>query len=368
MKYMYILLGIIFSVVMSATILLKQPQFGKLPSGARLERIKKSPNYRNGAFQNQSVTPDLTDGATYFSVGKEFFFGKNKRVSPSDSIPSTKTDLLKLDRNQDVLVWFGHSSYYLQISGKRFLVDPVLSGVASPVSFTTKAFKGTDRYTPNDIPEIDYLLISHDHYDHLDYKTIVQLQPKVKQVICGLGTGEHLEYWGYNPAKIMEKDWNEQIDLADGFTVYTVPARHFSGRGFKRNQALWTSYVLQTPTQKIFIGGDSGYDKHFAEIGEKFGPLDLVILENGQYNKSWKYIHMLPDQILQAAKDLKAKRLFPVHSGKFALAIHAWDEPLKLLMENNKTENLKIITPMIGEQVNLQDTTQQFSQWWLGVN
>lgn len=353
---------------MSATILLKQPQFGKLPSGERLERIKKSPNYRNGAFQNQSPTPDLTDGATYFSVSKEFFFGRNKRATPTDSIPSTKTDLLHLDPNQDVLVWFGHSSYFMQISGKRFLVDPVLSGAASPVSFTTKAFKGTDRYTPDDLPEIDYLLISHDHYDHLDYKTILKLKSKVKTVVCALGTGEHLEYWGYDPAKILEKDWHEEIKLDNGFTVHTVPARHFSGRGLKRNQALWTSYVLQTPTQKLFIGGDSGYDKHFAEIGEKFGPFDLVILENGQYNKSWKYIHMLPGEILQAAQDLKAKRIFPVHSGKFALGLHAWDEPLKLLMEDNKTENLKIITPIIGEQVNLQDTTQQFSQWWLGVN
>ncbi|WP_228466976.1 MBL fold metallo-hydrolase [Adhaeribacter swui] len=353
---------------MSTTIFLRQAQFGKLPSGARLERIKKSPNYRNGAFQNESFTPDLAEGVTYFSVAKDFFFGKNKRATPTDSIPSTKTDLLHLDPKQDVLVWFGHSSYFMQVDGKRFLVDPVLSGAASPVSFTTKAFKGTDRYTPDDLPEIDYLLISHDHYDHLDYETILKLKPKVKTIICALGTGEHLEYWGYDPAKIIEKDWNEEVNLGDGFSVHTVPARHFSGRGFKRNQALWTSYVLQTPTQKLFIGGDSGYDKHFAAIGEKFGPFDLVILENGQYNQSWRYIHMLPEQILQAAKDLKAKRIFPVHSAKFNLGLHAWDEPLKLIMENNKSEHLKIITPMIGEQVNLNDTTQQFSQWWVGVN
>lgn len=346
---------------------LKQAKFGKLPTGKRLERIKQSPNYKNGSFQNQSITPDLTEGANYYTVGKEFFFGQNKNVSPAGEIPSTKTDLLNLDLKENILVWFGHSSYYLQIDGKRILVDPVLSGVASPFSFSTKAFRGTDRYTTNDIPQIDYLFISHDHWDHLDYETISQLKPKIKKVICGLGTGEHFEYWGFDPNTIIEKDWNEEIVLDKGFTAHTVPARHFSGRGLTRNKALWTSYVLQTPTMQIFIGGDSGYDKHFAEIGKTFGTFDLAILENGQYDKSWKYIHLMPDEILQAAKDLNAKRIFPVHSSKFALGNHPWYEPLELIIENNKQENLNIITPMIGEQVNLKDTTQQFSQWWKGL-
>lgn len=346
---------------------LKQAKFGKLPTGKRLERIKQSPNYKNGSFQNQSITPDLTEGANYYTVSKEFFFGQNKNVSPVDEIPSTKTDLLNLDLKENILVWFGHSSYYLQIDGKRILVDPVLSGVASPFSFSTKAFRGTDRYTTNDIPQIDYLFISHDHWDHLDYKTILKIKPKIKKVICGLGTGEHFEYWGFDPNKIIEKDWDEKIVLDEGFTAHTVPARHFSGRGLTRNKALWTSYVLQTPTMQIFLGGDSGYDKHFAEIGKTFGAFDLAILENGQYDKSWKYIHLMPDEILQAAKDLNAKRIFPVHSSKFALGNHPWYEPLELIIENNKQENLNIMTPMIGEKVNLKDTTQQFSRWWKGV-
>jgi L-ascorbate metabolism protein UlaG (beta-lactamase superfamily) len=341
--------------------------FGKLPNGDRLERIKQSPNYKNGAFQNQSVTPDLTDGATYYSVTKEFIFGKKERVSPVDKIPSVKTNLLNLNRDENVLVWFGHSSYFIQLDGKRILVDPVLSGNASPFSFTTKAFKGTDVYTTDDIPEIDYLFISHDHYDHLDYKTIVKLRPKIKNIICGLGTGEHIEHWGYDKNSIIEKDWNEKIILHDTFIAHTTPARHFSGRGLKRNQALWTSYVLQTPSMQLFLGGDSGYDNHFKEIGKTFGEFDLAILENGQYDKSWKHIHLMPHEILQAAKDLNTKRIFPVHSSKFALGNHSWDEPLQLITENNTSEKLNIITPMIGERVNLHDATQEFSQWWKGV-
>lgn len=347
--------------------LITMKRFGKMPQGERLTKIKQSPNFRDGAFQNQSVTPQLTDGATYGKVMKEFLIGRPQRATPTDEIPSMKTDLLNLGRDENILVWFGHSSYFMQIDGKRILVDPVLSGSASPFSFMTKAFKGTDRYTTEDLPAIDYLFLSHDHYDHLDYKTIVKLTPKVNKVICGLGTGEHLEYWGYNHDKIIEKDWNETFVLDPGFFVHTVPARHFSGRWFKRNQALWTSFVLQTPGLRIFIGGDSGYDKHFAEIGNTFGGFDLAIMENGQYNKNWKHIHLMPNEILQAAKDLKAKRIFPVHSSKFLLGNHTWDAPLELITENNKTENLNIITPMIGEKVDLNNPDQLFSHWWKEV-
>jgi L-ascorbate metabolism protein UlaG (beta-lactamase superfamily) len=365
---MYLFISFILILIIIVLLFLRHPKFGNLPKGERLEKIKKSPNYKNGSFQNQSITPDLTDGATYYSVFKKFFFEKNKRAYPIDKIPSKKTNLLSLEKSKDILVWFGHSSYFIQIDGKKILVDPVFCGAASPISFTTRAFKGTDRYTVDDIPEIDYLFISHDHWDHLDYETIVKLKSKVKLVICGLGTGEHFERWGYDAGIIIEKDWNEKIVLDNGFIAHSVPARHFSGRGLKRNQALWTSYVLQTPSMQIFIGGDSGYDTHFAEIGKTFGEFDLVILENGQYDKSWKHIHMIPDEILQVAKHLNAKRILPVHSGKFKLGNHAWDDPLKLILENNKTENLSIITPMIGEQVNLKDNNQQFSEWWKGVN
>jgi L-ascorbate metabolism protein UlaG (beta-lactamase superfamily) len=348
--------------------LIEMARFGKMPSGERLAKIKLSPHFKDGAFQNQSVTPQLTGGATYAKVMKQILFGLPKRSAPVDPIPSMKTNLLSLDLHENCLVWFGHSSYFMQVDGKRFLVDPVFSGSGSPFSFMTRAFKGTDRYTTDDLPPIDYLFITHDHYDHLDHKTFRQLIPKVGTIITGLGTGEHLEHWGFDPARILEKDWYQHIDLEPGFTVDTIPARHFSGRWFKRNQALWTSFVLQTPGQKIFIGGDSGYDKHFAEAGHTFGGFDLAILENGQYNAYWKHIHLMPEEILQAAKELKAKRILAVHSSKFALGNHDWDEPLKLITENNIKENLGILTPMIGEKVNLDDHHQVFSQWWKGVN
>jgi L-ascorbate metabolism protein UlaG (beta-lactamase superfamily) len=162
-------------------------------------------------------------------------------------------------------------------------------------------------------------------------------------------------------------DWYEHATLDSGWVANATPARHFSGRGLKRNQTLWASFVLQTPSMKIFIGGDGGYDNHFAEIGKKFGPIDLAILEQGQYNERWKYIHMLPGEVFKAATDLNAKRLLSVHHSKFALSLHAWDEPLNKLIENSKVCTIPVLTPMIGEQVNLKDTSQVFSHWWVGL-
>lgn len=364
-RIMIILFSIVLILVVGVFMFLRLPKFGKLPSGERLEKIEKSPNYRNGSFTNLNHTPQMTGEGGFLKIMKDMFTAKNRR--PVDSIPSVKTDLLNLGRDKDILVWFGHSSYFMQIDGKRFLVDPVFCGNASPFSFMIKSFKGTDIYTPADIPEIDYLIITHDHWDHLDYKTVTKLKPKIRKVITGLGTGAHLESWGYNPAIIVENDWYDHVNLEAGFTIYVTPARHFSGRGTKPNQSLWASFVLQTPASRIFIGGDGGYDEHFAEIGDKFGGFDLAILENGQYNTSWKYIHMMPNEVLQAARDLKAKRLFPVHSSKFALANHSWDKPLKSISEFNKTIKQPLITPIIGEMVYLKDTSQIFEQWWVGL-
>lgn len=363
----FVVIVTIVIFILAVYVVMSQPRFGKLPQGDRLEIIKKSPNYKDGSFQNLSHTPPLAEGVAYSTVIKEMLFDKKERVKPIDKIPSVKTNLFNLNIKQDVLVWFGHSSYFIQLDGKRMLVDPVLSGHASPFSFSIKAFDGAHVYTADDIPEIDFLFITHDHWDHLDYKTIKKLKPKIKTIVCPLGVAQHLEHWDYDTNIIIEKDWHEKIELGNGFTVNTTPARHFSGRTFKRNKSLWTSFVLQTPTHKIFIGGDSGYDTHFAEIGKNFGPFDLAILENGQYDRKWKYIHTLPDEFLQIAKELKATKILPVHSSKFALAAHAWDEPLTKVAENAKKENLTLITPMIGEQVNLKDNTQQFTEWWKGI-
>ncbi|MNK10079.1 metal-dependent hydrolase [compost metagenome] len=363
---MIFFLSLALILAISTYFYMRLPKFGKAPSGQRLALLEQSPNYKDGKFHNFHYTPDLTEGYSMLGIMFDMLFKNHPRRKPVDSLPSVKTDLLNLPADSNVLVWFGHSSYFMQIEGKRFLVDPVFSGNASPIPGTTKSFKGADIYSVADLPYIDYLVISHDHYDHLDYETIIALKDKVGKVICGLGVGEHFEYWGYAPQNLIEKDWNQKVDLGNGFTLNTVPGRHFSGRGFKRNNTLWTSYLLETPTSKIFIGGDSGYDTHFKEIGNQFGPIDLAILENGQYNVAWQAIHTLPQETVQAAKDLKAKRFFPVHSSKFMLAMHQWDEPLNDVTKANNGD-IPMVTPMIGEVVNLDDEHQVFTQWWKGV-
>ncbi len=360
-----VILAVILFLVLVVYLFMQQPQFGRNPTGARLERIRQSPNYKNGQFQNLSPTPMLTEGASYFTVMKEFLFGDKARRTPADSLPGKKTDLLHLDPAEDLLIWFGHSSYFLQLDGRKFLVDPVFSGSASPVKFTTRSFQGSDRYSPEDFPEIDYLFITHDHWDHLDYETVKALEPKVKRVITGLGVGAHLERWGYSAGKITEKDWNEEFLPEEGFKVNTAPARHFSGRGFKSNASLWMSFILTTPSKRIYLGGDSGYDAHFKAIGEEFGPFDLVILENGQYDKSWKYIHMMPEEVVQAAQDLGAKMLFPGHWGKFSLSNHAWDEPVKRLTEEAKRKGMPVLHPLIGDTVILSGDFKKGTAWWM---
>jgi L-ascorbate metabolism protein UlaG (beta-lactamase superfamily) len=352
--------------VYSIWLFIHQPKFGRAPSGERLEKIRNSINYKNGQFQNLSHTTALVEGVSYYTVMKEFFFGKSKRGTPSQVLPSGKTDLIHADPAKNMLVWFGHSSYYIQLNGKRILVDPVLSGSASPVKFTTRSFKGSDVYTAEEIPEIDYLLITHDHWDHLDYETIIKLKPKIKKIITGLGVGAHLEYWRFDKNIIIEKDWNEEVILDEGFRINTAPARHFSGRSFKRNASIWSSFILTTPGFKIFIGGDSGYDTHFADIGNKYGPFDLAILENGQYNEYWRYIHMLPEEVVQAAQDLKAEKLMPVHWSKFSLAIHSWDDPILRITKEASKKNIPLVTPKIGDEVNL-DEVVSFRPWWSTV-
>lgn len=367
---MHLVLIIIIILSLLTTIVyffLQQPKFGKRPSGGQLEKISLSPNYKNGQFQNLSHTPDITDGATYFTVLKEFFFDKSKRNKPGNTLPSKKINLLTLAAEENILVWFGHSSYFMQVDGKTFLVDPVLSGSASPIAFTTRGFKGTDVYNIEDFPTIDYLFITHDHWDHLDYATVVKLKPNIKKIITGLGTGTHLQRWGFDENSIIEKDWNQSIPLDAGFSVNTTPGRHFSGRTFKRNGAIWMSFVLTTPTMKIFIGGDSGYDTHFKIIGDEHGPFDLAILECGQYNRYWKHIHMMPEEVVQAAIDLGAALLLPVHWAKFSLSLHAWDEPIKRVTAEAIKRNVAVVTPLIGEAVHLQHPSLQ-TDWWENID
>lgn len=363
---LYIL--IIVAVPVLATILfMRQAAFGKPPSGERLVRIKQSPQYKNGSFQNQSPTPSFTGGANLFTVIKDFFFGKHEHKRPDTLLPSVKRDLKTAPVSAaPQLTWFGHSSYLLQVNGLNILVDPVFSERTSPVQYAgSKAFAGTTVYTAADMPDLDVLLITHDHYDHLDYQTLLQLKDRAGRIITSLGVGAHLEHWGVPAEKIQELDWWQATDAPHQTTFRAAPARHFSGRGFKRNQTLWSSFILDTGGYRIYLGGDSGYDSHFATIGNKYGPFDLAILENGQYNKYWANIHMMPEETAQAAIDLKARVLFPVHWGKFALATHPWNESIQRVLKKAAELHVTIISPQIGEQVILNNGPQIPPQsWW----
>jgi len=195
---------------------------------------------------------------------------------------------------------------------------------------------------------------------------LMKLKPKIRSIVTGLGTALHLQRWGFDPAIIHEKDWYETVDLKSGFVIHTTPARHFSGRTFKRQQSLWLSFVLQTPSMKLFLGGDSGYDTHFSDIGNLYGPFDLAILECGQYNTSWQNIHMMPEEVVQAAEDLQAKTFIPVHWSKFSLALHSWDEPIKRVVAAAQQKNVPLLHPMIGQKLLLKKDNE-FEQWWLDV-
>lgn len=343
-------------------------QFGKAPSGNRLATIMQSPHYRDGRFQNIHETPTLTQGYSMTAVLYNFLFRKHPNARPVDNILGIPTNLKSLSPTEDVLIWFGHSSYFIQLCGKRILVDPVFSGNASPIPYSNRSFKGTDLFQADDMPVIDYLIITHDHYDHLDYKSILALQSGTRQFICGLGVGAHLEYWRISAQRITELDWDENMDLGGDLQLYSAPSRHFSGRGFRRNNTLWLSFILEAPGLRLYLGGDSGYDTHFGQIGNQFQEFDLALLDNGQYNLAWQAIHMLPAETLKAASDLKTKRLFPVHNSKFKLASHPWKEPLKTITElNAQGLCLPLVTPMIGEIVYLRNPDQTFSRWWESV-
>lgn len=331
------------------TAFLQQPSFGRQPSGERLERIKRSPNYFDGQFKNLESTELMTGEKSRWKSLWEFISSDRSALKPDHPIPAMKTDLKAIPKDSNLMVWFGHSSYLLQINDKRILADPVFYS-AAPVSFINKPFEGTDIYKPEDMPEIDYLMISHDHWDHLDYKTVKELKKKTGKVICPLGVGSHFERWGYDKKKLVELDWYESIRLDSSFTVHCMPARHFSGRGLKSNKTLWASYLIDAGTLKVYMGGDSGYGIHFKEIGDKYPGIDWAILENGQYSKNWKYIHTMPEQLHRAAKDLKAKNIVTVHHSKYSLSdFHRWDEPTGNAERLRRDTTLHVAIPKIGE-------------------
>lgn len=288
---------------------------------------------------------------------------KDLDAIPKKPIPTVKTDLFNLDPKENAIIWMGHSSYYLQIDGLHILIDPVFSENASPVPFTNLAFQGTNIYTAKDIPMIDYLLISHDHWDHLDYPIIISLKDKVKKIITPLGVGDYFRQWGFKNDFIQEGDWNNVIKEGNN-QIYILPARHFSGRLFTRNKTLLGSFALVTPHHRIYLGGDSGYGPHFKAIGKKIGGFDIAILECGQYNPDWRLIHMSPEETAQAAIDLNAKSLIHSHNSKFKLSHHTWYDPLNRISAASKDKSYRLLTPMIGEKVEVNNNKQIFTTWW----
>lgn len=344
---------VIVATGIGAYCFLRQPSFGKLPTGERLERIKHSPNYRKGVFWNQIATPMMTGDKNRWQSMWDFIFADKENIRPKKAIPVIHTNLKKLPQEKNLMVWFGHSSYLLQIEGKRILVDPVFCA-ASPVSFINKPFPGTDIFHPEDMPDIDMLVITHDHWDHLDHETVKALQSRVKKVVCPLGVGEDFEYWGYDKNKLIELDWEEQGRF-DNINVHCLPTRHFSGRSLTSNKTLWASYMIESPTLTVFIGGDGGYGPHFKKIGDSFRNIDWAILENGQYNKDWKNIHTMPAELELEAKDLKAKNIVTVHHSKYALSNHPWDEPLKTASSLKAQRHINVAIPKIGEVLSLDN-------------
>lgn len=360
-----ITLYIVLVLFIAFLVIINLPVFGRLPKGLRLEKIRHLANYRDGALQNESLTPMQPEGVSFFKVLSAFLFEKHPNKSPDKALPYILPDLNGIPKSDaPEIIWFGHSSYLIKIAGLRILVDPIFSKTPSPFSFIgSKAFLGTDVIKAEEFTNIDILIITHDHYDHLDYDSILKIAPQVKSIVTSLGVGSHLERWGIKKENINELSWNESITLFNNVQLTAVPARHFTGRKFKRNQTLWSAFVLKTATSQLFLGGDSGYDTHFAKIGEEFGPFDLALLECGQYNAYWPYIHMFPEQTVQAAIDLKAKVLMPVHWGKFSLAMHPWNEPVKRVVLAAAAKQFPLVTPKLGETVVL-DTYLPTGRWW----
>lgn len=356
--------GIAALLVTALLAYLQHPKFGASPRGDRLAAITRSPHHADGGFRNLVDTPLRTGDRSFWSNWLSMVTDRNANLKPGSAVPSVKTDLAALPPDLDLVVWLGHSSYFVQIGGKRVLIDPVFSEDAAPVPYGNAAFPGSSPYTVGDIPAIDYLLITHDHWDHLDHPTAEALQPKVRHVVAGLGLGATLERWGYAANQVHEADWDDSLSLDDRLRIHVLPARHFSGRLLTRNQTLWVAFALESSGRRLFFGGDSGYGPHFRSIGERFRGFDFVALDSGQYDRRWANIHMFPEEAAQAAEDLGARALLPGHVGRFSIAAHDWDEPLRRITIASKGRAYRLLTPVIGDVVRLDGELQTFSRWW----
>ncbi|ACA84747.1 MBL fold metallo-hydrolase [Shewanella woodyi] len=324
-----------------------------------------------GGYINTAA--DFTEETAILPLLMRYATEKRVDAEPEQMQPIielTSKQLMELPSDQDMVIRLGHSSIFMQLDGKKWLIDPVFSERASPFSFI-----GPKRFHPTpislkDLPEIDGVLISHDHYDHLDKATIKHLASTSTQFIVPLGVDKHLLRWGVAANKVQSLDWWESFNL--GSTKITaMPTQHFSGRGiFDKNETLWASYVIESQQNKIYFSGDSGYFAGFKEIGDRFGPFTLTMVETGAYDADWPTIHMTPEQSLQAHIDLRGETMMPIHNGTFDLAFHSWYEPLERIVKLANDTDVKLATPMMGQGLTLKNNQLNTSQlstteyWW----
>ena len=370
MKKVLKMIGISIAVIIGLLIIIiilflnLSPQFGEGATKEQKNEYAKSGHYENGKFLNQSKT--VID-ASYWNMIKEMVKGSPNR-QPNQNIVVEKIDSTTIENhnvNVTQLTWFGHSAFLLQIDGKNILLDPMLG--ESPAPHPLIGAKRYSKEIPIEIeklPFIDAVIISHDHYDHLDYGSIQKLKSKVGQYYVPLGVGNHLIKWGVSNEKIHELNWWEETEFKSIKLVCT-PARHFSGRGIlDRASTLWSSWVIKGEKDNIYFGGDSGYDTHFKEIGDKFGPFDISLMECGQYDEEWKVIHMLPEETVHASIDLKSKLVLPIHWAAFTMAYHDWTDPIERITKKANQMNIPLTTPKIGEPIFVGNEIFPTEKWW----
>ena len=344
--------------------------FGKDPEGKHLEKIQSSPHFdkEKDSFVNRrpDILSTMREGQSMFKLTLEFLFGGQKHRSPSEKLPEVKPDVEEFLKKSDKLkfIWFGHSTFLINFDGTIILFDPIFSTAASPVSFAVKRFQ-PPVLKLEELPEIHYIIISHDHYDHLDMETIQFFKTKKTKFITPLGVTSHMKEWGVEEERLTELDWWDSIHT-ENLEFILTPAQHFSGRkGSNQMKTLWGSWIVRSKNQSLYFSGDSGFDTHFKTIGDKYGPFDITFIENGQYDLKWKEVHVLPEETAQAFIDLKGKRLVPVHWGMFDLSLHSWFDPIERLEKEAEKRNLNLLTPKFGQIVKLEEETI-FEKWWKG--
>lgn len=353
---------IIFFVLVSSIWLFVAlaPQFGKPPHGDHLVTIKQSPHYKLSHFENlKEIKLKISLIKLMSALWEMVRGGKNRR--PTHKLPSQS--LHTNGSHEAHLTWFGHSTFLYEVEGKKIMFDPMLTDYASPMPGLIKRYDYDLPSSVEDLPELDVVIISHDHYDHLDYKTVKALIPKTKLFLTPLGVGSHLIHWGVGEEKIMELDWWGSTEI-EGVTISAVPSQHFSGRSLHDGKkTLWAAWIVKNKQANIFFGGDSGYFDGFKDIGEKYGPFDLTLIDSGQYHDIWSSVHMRPEESVQAHKDLKGKSFMPIHWSAFTLSTHSWTEPVERALVAAREHDIKMITPMIGERFHVL-TESPDKKWW----